>query len=208
MLIILLGVLLFIVFILLLLLLLVLRLTFEGHLSFNDINLQIKVTVLKITVFKYKVPHTELLMNPLRVKVDKENKDPIKDNKEKETLTKDTIFETIEKLDHFMNSFEEGQMIQGALRGIRFQKLKWHTLVGLGEADLSAMAVGGVWIVKSQLFRLVNQVIPLPEKLDLKVNADFQNFNIGTDFSCMISFRLGKAIMTMYRLKQWKGRQS
>lgn len=202
-----LGILLLVIFIILFLLSLVVRVIFEGHLYFNDINLRVKVKVLGITVLKYTIPHMAILRNPLRLSFRKKKQEPGSNKNKKDTITKENLYEIIDEADQLMDEFQGSQMASSIFKIIKIRKVYWHTIIGLGEADLSAISIGVIWAIKSQLLRWLGDHVPLPSRINIQVEPKFQALILGTDFSCMISFRLGKAIISGFRLvRQLKGR--
>lgn len=96
-------------------------------------------------------------------------------------------------------------IIRKFLSHIAVRNLKWHTRVGLGDAALSAILVGVVWSAKSGFVHLLDQYMRLKDPPRMTVVPAFQKMWSETIFQCIISFRLGQAILVGLRLvKHWR----
>nr|WP_247600489.1 DUF2953 domain-containing protein [Priestia flexa] len=96
-------------------------------------------------------------------------------------------------------------IFQKFLNRVAVKNLKWHTRVGLGDAALSAILVGVVWSAKSGVVHLLDRYMRLKNPPTMTVVPVFQQMWSETIFQCIISFRLGQAILVGLRLvKHWR----
>lgn len=85
------------------------------------------------------------------------------------------------------------QANQKILAILHFQDIRWRTEMGLGEAQETAIGCGIIWALKASLLKLIsNQIVDEP---DIQVVPFFQTYRLQTMLSCMISFKLGKAMV-------------
>jgi len=94
------------------------------------------------------------------------------------------------------------------LNMIHIHKIKWATTIGLDDAQLSAIISGVIWAIKGQIMAFLFNRIKQVERPIMDVRPVFQGWAFSTHFTCMISFRIGKTILAVYRIaKRWKRRQ-
>jgi hypothetical protein len=83
----------------------------------------------------------------------------------------------------------------------------WKTAIGCDQADRTAMITGVMWTVKSNVIGLLYSMLQM-NGVTFDVNPRFNQWVFETHFSCMISFRLGKAIGQVFRIRrQYKKRR-
>jgi hypothetical protein len=79
----------------------------------------------------------------------------------------------------------------------RLHHFKWSTGLGLPEAGQTGMAVGALWMIKSNttsfLYRMLDQQAPRPE---LEVVPVFDGQLLRVNFDCIFSLRSGHIIYT------------
>ncbi|MFT8317317.1 MAG: DUF2953 domain-containing protein [Sporolactobacillus sp.] len=77
----------------------------------------------------------------------------------------------------------------------------WITSVGTGEADKTALLTGAIWSLKCLILPLITGWLDDPPPR-IKVVPLFQEKRLATRFSCMISFKAGKAMLMMRQIRR------
>ncbi|MFA7467953.1 MAG: DUF2953 domain-containing protein, partial [Desulfotomaculaceae bacterium] len=79
----------------------------------------------------------------------------------------------------------------------KLRHFKWSTVIGLPEAGQTGMAVGALWIIKSNttsfLYRMLDHQAPKPE---LDVVPVFDGQLLRVNFDCIFSLSSGHIIYT------------
>jgi hypothetical protein len=97
-------------------------------------------------------------------------------------------------------------IIRHFLSKIKVENISWHSAIGLGEASASAIAAGSLWGVKGVVLQLINTFFILKGNPAVSVIPVFQGMHSETRFSCMVSFKIGHAIVVMLKImKAWRG---
>lgn len=92
------------------------------------------------------------------------------------------------------------------LKRVTIHKLEWHTAFGLGDAALTGVFIGVAWSIKGGILGVLSQYMRLKTTPVLTITPYFQHLLSHTKLSCMISFRIGNAILAGLRIvKFWKG---
>ncbi|WP_246941233.1 DUF2953 domain-containing protein [Bacillus pinisoli] len=97
-------------------------------------------------------------------------------------------------------------IVRAFLQKVTILKLDWHTNFGIGDAALTGMLVGAGWAVKGGIIGLVSQYMRLKTNPTITITPFFQHSFSHTKLTCMLSFRIGNAILAGLRIvKFWKG---
>ncbi|TCP32056.1 DUF2953 family protein [Scopulibacillus darangshiensis] len=182
-----------------------LNVEFNGCFSVNNSELEIKVKLWFITLLKLRVPEMDFNMIPFKASMEAEL--PISDEEIKiEQNDFGKWFHQLEDSFNLIRNFLKEK--ESFLKVFKLKRLSWVTTVGGGEAHITAVLSGMIWAVKSNILRMISQWFVLKEQPKLHVNPLFQASYAETRVSCMISFRMGQAIIAGYRFaKYWKRRQ-
>ncbi|HLR08411.1 MAG TPA: DUF2953 domain-containing protein [Bacillota bacterium] len=86
------------------------------------------------------------------------------------------------------------------LNKIRFKQITWSTDVGIGDASTTGVVTGGIWAIKSIIFKVLQEKTHFQKHPVLRVSPHFQSTVIKTDVECMISIRIGQAIYALFTL--------
>lgn len=98
------------------------------------------------------------------------------------------------------------KIVRHFLRKVSIKKLKWHSVIGVGDAAHTASITGVLWSVKGSLIALLSHYFRLKEMPALAITPNFQRLDIQTHLECMIQFRIGNAMLAGIKLvKYWKG---
>lgn len=86
------------------------------------------------------------------------------------------------------------------IRTVVFQEFCWKTNIGVQDAMTTGIAAGALWAVKGTAVGLVYQPSPFKRNPEIAVYPSFQQQVFRTDFSCMVSVKLGQAIRVTNKL--------
>lgn len=97
---------------------------------------------------------------------------------------------------------ESNHFFKRVARPIRITKLNLYTEIGVGDAALTAMAVGMYWSVLGMVYTVVSHFFNIQDtKNDFKVIPNYQITNLlRIDYSCIFEFRLGHIIIVFYQI--------
>ncbi|MBM7660533.1 hypothetical protein JOC85_001305 [Bacillus mesophilus] len=98
------------------------------------------------------------------------------------------------------------KIVRAFLKKVTVHKLEWHSNLGLGDAALTGMLVGAGWTIKGSIIGVLSQYMILKTSPTVTITPFFQQTFSHTKLSCMLSFRIGNAILAGLRIvKYWKG---
>jgi Protein of unknown function (DUF2953) len=176
-------------------------------------DIQVTFRMYRFIKYTLKVPLIQLDAEDHSIKIREETQAAKGQNKEKKKRI--TFQQLNERYHTFQNLLKHVQhfygIIAGFLKKIKVAKVEWHSAVGLGEAPSSAIAAGTIWSIKGIVLQLLNKFFLLEGKPSISVVPVYQGLHSETRFSCMISFKIGHAIVVMLKmLKAWRmtGRSS
>jgi hypothetical protein len=79
-------------------------------------------------------------------------------------------------------------------RKVCIKSLKWHTVLGTGDAAVTGIAIGFLWNIKTIVATLLGIGFKLKELPDLGISPCFAEPAFTTNFDCILSIRIGHAI--------------
>ncbi|WP_196220139.1 DUF2953 domain-containing protein [Terrilactibacillus tamarindi] len=89
---------------------------------------------------------------------------------------------------------------------IHINKLTWNTNLGFGDAAITATCCGLAWTIKGMISHYAKQLLNYPPSLH--ISPDYTKNTFSSEVMCIFSFKLGKAIVTAYKLSKYrKGRR-
>lgn len=102
----------------------------------------------------------------------------------------------LEYIRKYMNMKEK---LQATFRYIRrkvyIKKLKWHTVLGTGDAAATGILIGFLWNAKTFFSLIAGLVFKTPLVPDLSLIPCFDGAFFRTNFDCILSIRIGHAII-------------
>lgn len=162
----------------------------------------------KVPVYKVEVPVIKI--DPVKAEVKFETKDEsAAGNKDKkEILTKQKMEAHIDKFQKFLYKVNGlYKIINRFLKKVHVKNFRWQTEIGLGDAALTGLMTGFAWSVKGGVIGLIGNKMVFDDKPEISINPLFQVNRSQTNLSCMISFKIGNAILVALQVvKHWKGR--
>jgi Protein of unknown function (DUF2953) len=179
------------------------------HFVHRNDNSDIQITLRMYRIIKYtlNIPLVQIDAKDHSIKIREEKQASIGQKKEKK---KKISFKKIQNqylsfqktLMHVQNFY---RILAQFLKKIKVSQLEWHSAIGLGEASSSAIAAGTVWGIKGIVLQLINTFFRLKGTPSINVVPVFQGMHSETRLSCMVSFKIGHAIVVMLKiLKSWR----
>ncbi|MBY6035183.1 DUF2953 domain-containing protein [Fictibacillus nanhaiensis] len=199
----------FVIFCLSFILLMFSTLHIHFHLFHRNDNSDIRITLRIYRFVKYTlhIPLVQVDAEDHAIKIKEEKKASLGQKKDKKKrITFDqlnnqyTLFN--KTLLHVQNLFH---IIRHFLSKMKLSDLQWHSAIGLGDASSSAVAAGAAWGVKGIVLQVMNSFFQLQGVPSISVVPVFQALHSETRFSCMVSFKIGHAIVVMLKIvKAWR----
>ncbi|MGY4689217.1 DUF2953 domain-containing protein [Salibacterium sp. K-3] len=82
----------------------------------------------------------------------------------------------------------------------KIKRFSWKTRFGTGDAAWTGLLSGLSWSVKQTAAGLLSAVMQMTCRPEVDVSPDFQNRQFETELTCMVTVRLGHAIITGIRV--------
>ncbi|MFC0235521.1 DUF2953 domain-containing protein [Fictibacillus phosphorivorans] len=172
----------------------------------DNSNIQVNFKMYHFLKYKLNVPLIMVDAQDHSVKIREEKDTTLGQKKEKKKITFLQLknqYQSFKKMLKHINHFY--QILAAFLKKMKMKKVEWHSAIGLGEASSSAIAAGAVWGFKGIAIQVLNTFFKLEESPNVSVVPVFQGMHSETRFSCMISFKIGHAIVVMLKiLKSWR----
>lgn len=177
------------------------------HARDNDL-LTLRLYAWKIKLYTLRVPLIEMDKKSPSVVINKKNRSTFGKNKEKVRITPQTIARYIEDVKKILAHIVDfKRILTRFLRRVHLEHFEWKSTVGTDDAALTGKIIGIIWGMKGSIVGLFSCYLQMKQRPVLDVQADFQNKQSKTSFSCMISFRLGHAIIAVIMVvKHWKSK--
>lgn len=171
----------------------------------NDL-LMVRFYAWKVRWYTFKAPLIEVDKNSPSIVINKKARSTVGKNKEKVRVTPKSVMRYINDMRRILAHIVDfKRIIIRFLRRVHIENFEWKSRVGTVDAAMTGKIIGVIWSFKGSLVGLLSHYLQLKQMPNLDVQADFQNNQSKTSFSCMISFRLGHAIIAVLMVvKHWK----
>ncbi|WP_338750681.1 DUF2953 domain-containing protein [Bacillus sp. FJAT-52991] len=189
------------------------------HSFFEKDNIDIKVRLelwnglLSYTV---KVPFMKLLTyrgkKPPSLFFEKETK--TKDGQKTKNADKKEI--TYAEFEEFLSDAREltrrveslREVLRSFLKKVEIKNVCWKTVLGMKDAAWTGMAAGSLWTVKSGAISIASYLMRMTSEPKMMITPVFGQSVLRTEFSCMIAFRPGQAIVAVIKiLSRWRSKK-
>ncbi|BCB05250.1 DUF2953 domain-containing protein [Bacillus sp. KH172YL63] len=132
---------------------------------------------------------------------------PSKEKKSRKKITPknfiDSLNDTKEVVIHVHSMH---RIIRGFLKKVKVDQVHWKTLFGSGDAASTGTLTGMIWGMKGSIIGIVSGYMRLQSMPVIEVTPTFQHAVVQTQFSCIIQFRIGNAILVGFKiLRYWRG---
>jgi hypothetical protein len=129
---------------------------------------------------------------------------------EKDKLKKETPEDILTSIKDFRELLQHvaglHSIISHFLSKVKIFDIQWQTLFGTGDASSTGTMTGLIWGAKGSMMGVLSSYMNLQTMPQMMVVPSFQKAIIQTDFSCIITFRVGHAILAGIKMiKLWKG---
>jgi hypothetical protein len=93
------------------------------------------------------------------------------------------------------------------LNRVRVHQFQWDSEFGVGDAAITGQITGAAWMLKGTIIGMIGYYMDVEIKPRVTITPHFQGFVSYTKLRCMISFRLGHAMIAgLMIIKHWKRR--
>lgn len=174
----------------------------------DDDLLDVHVSLWWMRVYTFSAPLIQLDDNSASLVVEEEQKIGKKKTKKTGKITVQTIVDDLQLFNRFLQHVVGfHNILRRFLKRVSVHNFEWRTEVGVGNAAYSAELAGAVWTLKGSIIGLVGNYMKMKQMPKLNVQPHFQENISRTYFSCMISFRIGHAIVAgLMLIRHWKRR--
>ncbi|MCF6094039.1 DUF2953 domain-containing protein [Microaerobacter geothermalis] len=128
----------------------------------------------------------------------------------RKSVNASTIISWYQSYRRFLKNFHDVKVIMKTfMNHIRLEKLEWFSRIGTGEAADTGMLTGVIWGIKTMLVGSITRYLKLRTVPRLNVVANFQFSTLTTEFTCIVRFRVGYAMLAGIQLlfNRQKGRE-
>lgn len=151
------------------------------------------------------------------ISVDEENKSLIIKEKEESSISKPKEKDIEETPEDLKRQIETVRLFVHHIHGLltivkklvgrmKVKQLEWKSQVGISDAAWAGILSGMLWSVKGTFAGVIAAFFKLKCEPVLHVQPDFKKTVFQTEFSCIVGFKLGHAIIAGIRvLKQLNG---
>ncbi|WP_203361477.1 DUF2953 domain-containing protein [Bacillus sp. REN10] len=127
----------------------------------------------------------------------------------KKELTYSEFEQMIENAKRFIQQVESLQaVIRTFLEKVEIDKVRWETVFGMKDAAWTGMAIGSLWAVKGSALSVASFLMRMTSEPEMTITPVFGRSTFRTEFSCMIAFRPGHAIVAVIQiLSRWRSQK-
>lgn len=120
------------------------------------------------------------------------------DENEKENIS---IAQLPKQLGNMYHSFiDRYELIIKHLHHISLHKFSWVTHLGVGEASVTGLVIGPVWVVKGMVVGVISRKVKCFPSPEISIRPHFLREKFHTELTCIGSIRLGKAIHALIKI--------
>lgn len=171
----------------------------------NDLFM-IRLYAWKLKLYTISTPLIEVDKDSPSIVLNKQDRSTFGKNKEKVRVTPQTIRHYFKNMQNLIAHIVHlKKIVIRFLRRVHLEQLEWKSVIGTSDAALTGKIIGVIWGLKGTVVGVLGYYLQMKQMPKLDVQADFQKRQSKTSMSCMISFRLGHAIIAVIMaLKHWK----
>lgn len=178
------------------------------HNQDND-DLKIKIsTFFGIASYKIDVPVLKVDDDSPSIIVEEEQHTAISDKKKTKKITPELILRDLQKIKDFLQHvIGFHKIIKRFLNHISINQFTWKSRLGIEDAAATGPMIGAAWGIKGSTLGVISHYMRLKVVPNIDIQPAFQQVISHTELTCMISFRLGYAIIAALQIvKHWKNR--
>ncbi|WP_026671627.1 DUF2953 domain-containing protein [Alkalihalobacterium bogoriense] len=176
----------------------------HGH----DDELTVRVRAWKIFSYTMKMPLIKIDKDSASLIVEEEQHIGNVDTEEKLKITAEEIWNKFQQFKDFLEHIVGlHRIVRKFLRHIKISQFTWHSHIGAHDASVTGFLTGMAWSVKGSVVGAISNYMRLMVNPNVTVTPHFQTTTTRTDISCMLSFRVGYAIIAgLLIVRHWKRR--
>lgn len=173
----------------------------------DELNVKMS-TFFGLASYKVSVPILKIDDDSAAITVKEKQHSAINDSEKTKKITADIIIRTIREVKNFLKHVIDFKKIVSRFLGrISITKFSWRSRLGVGDAATTGTLVGAVWALKGSVIGMIAHFMKLKVDPILDVQPTFQELTSHTELTCMISFRLGHAIIAALQIAtHWRKR--
>ncbi|MGV3488669.1 MAG: DUF2953 domain-containing protein [Tuberibacillus sp.] len=180
----------------------------DAKLSVREPDVKIKIFLWKIRIFSVEISQFNKDAFPFKRFFQSKESDSSNDHTEKNADAEPDLKGRFNRLFSFGSAMKKDSELPKELFSLfRISHIKWATTIGMDDASITAMAVGVLWAIKGNIMGRLIDWLPKMERPTVDVRPAYQYFVFHTHLSCMITFRLGKTILAIYRIAKSRKRR-
>ncbi len=112
-------------------------------------------------------------------------------------LSLSVIIEKIRQVKEMIGNYMEAFRYITGKTTVRY--FKWETGIGTGDAALTGIISGLLWNVKTIVIAFINRRCRILEQFKVDIKPDFERIALTTQFDCILSFKIGHAIIAGFK---------
>ncbi|KSU83647.1 Protein of unknown function [Fictibacillus enclensis] len=172
----------------------------------DDDFLRLKITLWKVISYTLELPEIKVNLAEKKLDLKEKSKGATKEKKKRKSITLhaflNSYYNYLNLLRHVGGFY---RILKVFFKKVTITDVKWNSRFGLGDAASTAVASGLVWALKGNVLGLLSHIVRLKGIPTIGVVPVYQGTLTQTRLSCMISFKIGHAIVVMLQvLKHWR----
>lgn len=182
--------------------------------SNDDDKLNVKVNLWNIPIYRMSAPLIKIDENSASIVVAEKQslgggKATEKSGDEKKVkITFEEILDLLKEAKEFLKHVVGfHKIVRRFLGHVSVRELEWRSNVGIGDAAMTGVLSGVVWSIKGIFVGMISNYMNMKQSPRVEITPNFHSAISQTYFKCMISFRLGQAIVAaLLIVRHWRQR--
>lgn len=151
--------------------------------------------------YKLKIPSVDIDEESPAIAFKEEKETLGKEKEEKKKFSFADFLSDVKAYQNFLrDTVDFYRIIEKFLTKISVVKFTWNTKIGLEEADKTGAACGVIWGIKGTVLGVISKCMKVKVSPQCHVDPLFQQLYLSTVIQCMVSFRIGYAILTAVKV--------
>lgn len=171
----------------------------------DELTLQVR-TLFGLLRFTRKIPLLAIDDESPAVVFEEQDESALFKKEKKEKFTLRRFLDDIRLFQRFLKHvIGFHTIVRKWMARVSMHDFSWSTTIGTGDAALTGSVSGMLWGIKGNILGIVSNYLRMRNRPVIDITPDFQQIVVKTTFSCMVSFRLGYAILAGIKvLRHWK----
>ncbi|UTR11392.1 DUF2953 domain-containing protein [Evansella sp. LMS18] len=161
----------------------------------ND-DLSLQFSIFRIIKYTLNVPVIAVDKESPSIVYEEHTDSALGGTERKQKFTVDEFLFDLRKFEQLLNHVVGFHtIIRKFLKKVSMLKLRWVTQIGAEDAALTGSSSGAVWMIKGNVLGIISNYMRLKTAPEIEVIPYFQQIKLKTSLKCMVSFRIGHAIL-------------